>query len=245
VVHRSLIDARLSKLGIKKTLICWAEIRELARILMDDEQIINLVSGRYHGGFAVLVATDQRLLLVDKKPLYLTLEDTRYDMISEVDISARLFDATVTIFTVNRQHRFTTIRQYRLRELVAYVQRRVMEFRHYQHLAAETAPAPLADSLAYGAANFSYPVSPSAPPPQVPLWQSSTAPASSDLAPVAQAAPVPQSHWPHLRLPQPQLTEHLPKAVGAAAINGSRWLHNPNPYTRGSLLVRSRQLTLD
>lgn len=131
MVHLSVIEAQLTKLGVRKTWFCRPEIRELQHILMDNEQVTRCVQGRYHGGFAILAATEQRLLLIDKKPLYLTVEDIRYDMISEVDISARLFDATVTIFTVNKQLIFSAVRQQKLREVTAYVQKRVMELRQY------------------------------------------------------------------------------------------------------------------
>ncbi|MBA3757863.1 PH domain-containing protein [Candidatus Saccharibacteria bacterium] len=99
---------------------------------MDHERIVAVVCGRYFGGYAILVATDQRLLLIDKKTLFMTVEDIRYDMISEIDYSSRLFDSTLTIFTINKQHRFTSMKyRQQLRTLTNYVQQRVMELRHY------------------------------------------------------------------------------------------------------------------
>jgi hypothetical protein len=125
-----VIEHRLSQLGFKATRFFKPEIRELQHILLDNEKIITLAQGRYYGGFALLVATDQRLLLIDKKALFLTLEDIRYDMISEIDFSSRLFDSTVSIFTFNKQHKFTTVRnKHHLRQLASYAQRRVMELR--------------------------------------------------------------------------------------------------------------------
>src|SRR3954453_352022 len=102
MVHISVIEARLSKLGFKASLWFKPEIRELQHILMDNEQIVGAVAGRYFGGFALLVATDRRILLIDKKLPYISVEDIRYDMISEIDYSSQLFDATITIFTVNK-----------------------------------------------------------------------------------------------------------------------------------------------
>lgn len=140
MVQLSTIEAQLTKLGVKQTFFCRPEVRELRHILMDHEGVVRFVNGRYHGGFAILVATEQRLLLIDKKPLYLTVEDIRYDMISEVDISARLFDATVIIFTVNKQLSFSAVRQRLLRNLTAYVQRRVTELRQYHPETPAQAP---------------------------------------------------------------------------------------------------------
>lgn len=130
MVHISVIEARLSKLGVRISRWFRPEIRELQHIMMDHERLITVVPGRYFGGFALLVSTDQRLLLIDKRSFFLTLEDIRYDMISETDFSARLFDSTLHIFTVNKQHRFTSMKyKHQLRALTSYTQQRIMELR--------------------------------------------------------------------------------------------------------------------
>ncbi len=108
------------------------EIRELCHILMEGETIAQAVNGRYENGFAMLVATDHRLLLIDKKPMFLTLEDIRFDMIAEIDFSAQLLDSTVKIITPNRTLVFTSWNQGRLRIALNYTQQRVSEIRqHY------------------------------------------------------------------------------------------------------------------
>lgn len=138
MVHLSIIEARLSHLGIRLSRWFKPELRELQHILMDHEKIIMLSCGRYFGGYAMLVATDQRLLLVDKKSFFMTVEDIRYDMVSEIDFSSRLYDSTLTIFTVNKQHRFTSVKhRHHLRQLTSYAQKRIMELRQYGQQAYE------------------------------------------------------------------------------------------------------------
>lgn len=150
MVHQSTIEARLNQLGIRKSRWFKPEIRELSQILMDNEKIITAVTGRYFGGFALLVATDHRLLLIDKKVLFLTVDDIRYDMISEIDFNSRLFDSTIHIFTVNKQHSFTSLKGKKLlRELVGYIQQRITEIRHYQQ---QTPPDPEPEKTMYPAA---------------------------------------------------------------------------------------------
>ncbi|HET9850051.1 MAG TPA: PH domain-containing protein [Candidatus Saccharimonadales bacterium] len=142
MVHISVIEARLSQLGVKLSRWYQAEKNELVHILLDHEKIVACVPGRYFAGYALLVATDQRLLLIDKRTFFITLEDIRYDMISETDFSARLFDATLHIFTLNKQHRFTSMKYKRqLRDLTNYVQRRVMELRQGTDQLAQPDPA--------------------------------------------------------------------------------------------------------
>lgn len=121
-----------------------SEIRELEHILVPSETIMYCLNGRYEGGFALLCVTDQRIILVDKKPMYLTLEDIRYDMVSEVDFNQRLIDSTIIVCTVNKTLRFTALKSALLRKATSYVQNRVMEFRHQpapQQTQADAAPA--------------------------------------------------------------------------------------------------------
>ncbi|HSX47612.1 MAG TPA: PH domain-containing protein, partial [Patescibacteria group bacterium] len=64
-----------------------------------------------------------RVLLVDKKPLnYLTVEDMRFDMISEMDYSHRLLGATISISSGDKNLRFRSYNQARLRKLIGHVQ---------------------------------------------------------------------------------------------------------------------------
>jgi len=150
------VEEQLKKVGCNFRWWGRAEIRELANILMPDEIIAGCVNGRYEGGFALLCVTNHRLLLVDRKPMFLSLEDIRFDMISEMDYNARLMDSTVLIMTPNRKLSFTSWNQYRLRKILNYTQQRVMEIRqHYMMLqqfqpAASAVPTPAATAPMVG-----------------------------------------------------------------------------------------------
>lgn len=127
------LEEQLKKIGCNFRFWGRAELRELANVLLPGELVRICVNGQYEGGFAMLVATDQRVLLIDKKPMYLTLEDVRFDMVAEVDYTHRLLDATIFIRTPNKALRFTAYNQGRLRTLFHLVQTQVMEIRqHYQ-----------------------------------------------------------------------------------------------------------------
>ena len=139
MVTRDIIEEQLNRIGCNYRWWGRAEIRELANILLPRETIAQCVNGHYEGGFAMLVVTDHRLLLVDRKPMFLTLEDIRFDMISEIDYSARLMDGTLHVITPTHKLRFTAWNQTRLRRLLDYTQERVMEIRQHfmlQHIQA-------------------------------------------------------------------------------------------------------------
>lgn len=125
------VEEQLKHVGCNFRLWGRAEIRELSNVLMPEEKIAQAVNGTYEGGFAMLCVTNYRVLLVDRKPMLLTIEDIRYDMISEMDYSNRLFGATVRVFTPVRNLVFNSWSIVRLRKCVNYVQQRVMELRQH------------------------------------------------------------------------------------------------------------------
>lgn len=129
MVTKQDIEKQLEAIDVKFTWWGKGEARELERIIEPGETIMHCLNGRYEGGFGMLCVTDRRLVLIDKKPLYLSLEDISYDMISEVNFDGRLIDSTVTVFSISKQLRFTCLRGEKLRQATAYLQRRVMELR--------------------------------------------------------------------------------------------------------------------
>jgi hypothetical protein len=107
-----------------------SEVEELCNIIMPDEEIEECVNGYYEAGFALLVATKDRLLLVDKKPLgYLTVEDMRFDMINEFDLHHRLLGAQIKVSAGSKTLHFTSLNQARLRRLLNFVQARMTQIK--------------------------------------------------------------------------------------------------------------------
>lgn len=232
MVQPGIIEARLGELGFRTSRWFSAEIHELQHILMDNEKIVALACGRYFGSFALLVATDQRLLLIDKRMFFMNLEDTRYDMISEIDFNSQVYMATVTIHTMNKMHKFTSMRyKAQLRDLTNYVQKRVMEFRNQQgpDILQAQLPAP--------------------------------AMASTQPDPRPQIYHIPQPSEPRQMSAQPrdyyvddssisdnkrQVRErvgHVAHVVGSAATHAAHHTHTSirrpvNPYLQGSLMSR-------
>jgi hypothetical protein len=123
MVTKESVEQQLKK--IQFNYLGWGrtEIKELPNIILPDEKIFECVNGIYEGGFALLVATNLRVVLIDKKPMnYLTVEDLRFDMINEIDYSHRLLGARISISTGSKNLRFTSYNQQRLRKLISHVQ---------------------------------------------------------------------------------------------------------------------------
>jgi len=129
MVSLKTVEDQLKKVGCNFKVLNRAEVRELSHILLEGEKIAVCIGGTYEGGYALLCATNSRVVLVDKKPKYLTLKDIRYDMITELDFSRRMMNATINIHTPNKTLKFTAYNQHRMRQLFHHAQEKVMESR--------------------------------------------------------------------------------------------------------------------
>ncbi len=146
MVHPDEIKKQLAGIGANSLMWGRAELRELPKILFEGERLNHVLNGRYEGGFAVLCATNYRVILIDKKPFYLTLEDTRYDMISDVQFNHRLIDASIWIGTVHKKMTFMAYNHAKLRNMTHFIQEQVMATRQQQtqpEIQPEAIQAPL------------------------------------------------------------------------------------------------------
>jgi hypothetical protein len=229
MVHPSLIEARLDKLGFRASRWFRAEINELQHILMHDEEIVSLVCGRYFGSFALLVATDQRLLIIDKRVFFMTIEDIRYDMVSEIDFNMQVYTANMTVYTMNKTHKFSSIKyKGQMRELATYTQRRVWELR--QMLSVDSTPSAQAQTSFIPVPQLR-PFNSRQPQPFLP-------PQPISAQPSDYYADHPVSDSRQIR----ERVGHVAHLVGSAATKAA---HSPhihhrpfNPYLTGSLMTR-------
>jgi len=135
MLSREAIEEQLTKIGCNFRFWGRSEVRELHKILMEDEIISQCVNGEYSNGFAMLLATNHRILLVDKKPLlYLTVEDMRFELITDFNYSHRLVNATICISTPNKSLTFTSWNKSGLRKLLEGIQLHVHDLRTNNHM---------------------------------------------------------------------------------------------------------------
>lgn len=100
-VKRELREAGVGALGLLKF-----GIRYLHRLIHQDEHVHGVVFGRYREAEGqpaweegMLVATNRRVLFVDRKPGYLKADDITYDVVSAVEASRAGPFSAVTLYT--------------------------------------------------------------------------------------------------------------------------------------------------
>ena len=130
MVNTSNIDDQIKKIKFVTNIWNRPEITELSNIILADEEIFECVNGWYQGGFALLVATNIRILLIDKKPFrFLAIEDVRFDTITQIDYGHRFLDAHIGINTGMKELKFKSYNKDRLRKLIGHVQHRMAEIK--------------------------------------------------------------------------------------------------------------------
>jgi hypothetical protein len=138
MVSTEVVRRQIKNLGGSLPFWYNAELKELPKIMREGEMIQLMVFGRYEGGTAILCATNYRILLVDKKPMFLTVEDIRYDMVAEVDFAHYFFGATMHLRSFSKDFKFKSFRKIELRKFTTHIQNKVMEQRsHSMELATK------------------------------------------------------------------------------------------------------------
>ncbi len=129
MVSQKSVDQQMKRLGKSFTFFGRAEVKELPSILFPNEIILSCLMGFYGGGTAMMLATNRRLLIVDKKLWFLSLEELRYDMITDVEFRVRIFQAETVIRSIGKELTFSTWNTPALRKLTQHVQEKLMELR--------------------------------------------------------------------------------------------------------------------
>ncbi|MFZ1484013.1 MAG: PH domain-containing protein [Candidatus Saccharimonadales bacterium] len=133
MVTKEVVETQLKAIGCNYGLWGSTEINELHKILWPGETIQYAINGYYDGGFALMCVTTMRVLIIDKKPLSFTVEDLRYDMIAEVDYTARIVTARIYIVTPLRTLIFTGWGIKKVEASSRYIQHRLMDIRSDPH----------------------------------------------------------------------------------------------------------------
>jgi hypothetical protein len=124
------------------------EIKELPKILWDDEMIEQLVQGTYNVGTGVLVATNKRLIFVDKGIGKLRVEDFPYDKISSIQYETGWMSGTITIFASGNKAEIKNVVKDSCKGFADYVRARISPVSEsVQTKAAPTAGTDLVDQL--------------------------------------------------------------------------------------------------
>jgi general stress protein 26 len=121
-IKRELKAAGATWYGLKK-----AESRYLPRVLHNQEHVEALVYGQYSGGSGMLVATDLRVVFIDRKPGYTNVDEVTYDMVSGI---AKIMSGPFTSITLHTRlgdYSFKYASAKAASRFVSYIEKRRLE----------------------------------------------------------------------------------------------------------------------
>lgn len=125
--HAKRISEDLRRLGVTRYGLHRLASRYLPNVIHLDEQLGGVVYGRQEIGSVMLVATDRRVIFIDKKPLFINEDEIRYGVVSGVSFSHAGFGTTVTLHTRIRDYRIHTFNQKCAMRFVEYIEARCLE----------------------------------------------------------------------------------------------------------------------
>lgn len=97
------------------------EIKQLPDILWEDETVKKIVQGIYENRSGILVATERRLIFVDKGLFRLTVEDFPYDRITSVQYQTGLMFGKLKIYASGNQSEIKQVAKDQVRSFGEFV----------------------------------------------------------------------------------------------------------------------------
>lgn len=125
--HKQRIIDELKALGVSRFGMMRAAIRSLPGLLHHGEHINGIVYGQHKDGSAILVATDRRLLFVEKKLFYQRADDLSYDVVSGVNYGQVSLVATITLHTRTGDFTIRTLNLKCAKKFVDFIEARCLD----------------------------------------------------------------------------------------------------------------------
>lgn len=101
------------------------EIKELPSILWEDELPEKIVQGTYNNGNGLLVATNKRLIFIDKGIFSLKVEDFPYDKITSIQYTTGLLMGGIEIYASGNKAEIKNVPKDQVRTFAEYVRARI------------------------------------------------------------------------------------------------------------------------
>lgn len=125
--HRQRMHDQLVQCHVSRFAMHMPEIKYLPRIIHDNENIGGIVAGYCDGTPILLVATDHRVIYLDKKPLYFDEKEYSYDVVSGVEVRRAGIGARVTLYTRIDTVSLFTFNAGAYTQFVGYIEVRCLE----------------------------------------------------------------------------------------------------------------------
>jgi len=124
------IKQAINKLSGAHKFLGRREIKELPKILWEDELPEKAVQGIYASRNGLLVATNKRLIFIDKGIFSLKVEDFPYDKITSIQYSTGLLWGEIDIFASGNKAEIKQVPKDLVRDFADYVRAKITKVPH-------------------------------------------------------------------------------------------------------------------
>lgn len=126
--HHARVIEELRLLGASMYGQTMMEARYLPRLIHPDEHLEGVVYGWQQVGIVMMVATDRRVLFLDKKPLYVRDDEISYASVRGVSQAYKVFLTTVVLHTQVDDFVVNTFNPKCVRFFVKAIERHSLEY---------------------------------------------------------------------------------------------------------------------
>lgn len=124
--HKERIRYELRRAGMSRYGLRKSESRYLPNIIQPDEHIGGVVYGMSDDSSVLLVATDQRVIFLDRKPLFTNQDELTFDVVSGVNISHVGPGATVVLHSRIKNFKIRTLNTTAAANFVKFLESRCL-----------------------------------------------------------------------------------------------------------------------
>lgn len=153
IEHKDRIKEELHRAGITTLGRYRFSGMYLPEVIHEDEHIEAAIFGRHkelQGFFGavegMLVATDKRVIFIDHRPGYTTMDEFTYDVISGVNITKAIYNASVTLYTKVSNYRLSYVGKESAKKFANYIEER-LEKRVAQVTESEQQAPPVRETI--------------------------------------------------------------------------------------------------
>lgn len=132
--HKLRVERELRTAGVSERAMKRFSQRNLHPIVQQNEHIAAVAYGRYRDAEklpawdeGMLIATNYRILFLDRKPSYMRLEDIPYDSVAGVDTTKAGPSGSVTLYARGTVHALLYVPNRSREQFVHYLEERRLE----------------------------------------------------------------------------------------------------------------------
>jgi hypothetical protein len=127
MTKKQKVDNELRSVGVAWYGLLRPEAKFLWTVIHDDETIRAAMHGMYEDGTALLVATDKRVLFIDKKPFFVRSDELSYDFITGISYGKVGPISTITLHTRYENLKIRTFNFKSAKIFIEHIEERCLE----------------------------------------------------------------------------------------------------------------------